>query len=445
MKPTILAIDDEADLLKTYQLILNKKFNVLTANSGPLGLETIKSKNPEVVLLDIRMPDWNGIKTLQEIKNFDETLDVIMVTASQELRTAIDSMKKGAYDFIVKPFDVNELVQVINNAIEKKRLLRENLYLKDTLDESYQYQQLVGHSASMVKIRQAIETIAQTKSTVLITGESGTGKELVARAIHAVSGRSGLPYVVVNCAAIPENLLESTLFGHEAGAFTGADSRKLGKFEIAHTGTIFLDEIGCMSYAMQSKLLRVLQESVIERVGGNNPIQIDVRVVAATNSNLKEQVTGGKFRDDLYFRLNVIPIDVPPLRHHKDDLPLLVQHFIKRFNRELNKNVKGFEKEALQKMLRYDWPGNVRELQNLVERAVVLGKNGVITSDEICLPESAGEETASNFNLARISFERELIEKTLEKTGHNQSLAAKILGMHRTTFISKMKALGIRQ
>jgi DNA-binding NtrC family response regulator len=444
MKPTILAIDDEADLLKTYQLILNKKFNVLTANSGILGLEIIKNKNPDVVLLDIRMPDWSGIKTLQEIKNFDETLDVIMVTASQELKHAIDSMKKGAYDFIVKPFDVNELVQVINNAIEKKQLLRENLYLKDSLDESHQYQQLVGRSAPMVKIQQAIETIAQTKSTVLITGESGTGKELVARAIHAVSGRANLPYVVVNCAAIPENLLESTLFGHEAGAFTGAESRKLGKFEIAHTGTIFLDEIGCMSYAMQSKLLRVLQESTIERVGGNNPIQIDVRVVAATNSDLKEQVQNGKFRDDLYFRLNVIPIHVPPLRHRKDDLPVLVQHFIKRFNRELNKNVKGFDKEALQKMLRYDWPGNVRELQNLVERAVVLGGNGIIGVDDICLPENTEEENLSNFNLARISFERELIEKTLEKTGRNQSQAAKILGMHRTTLISKIKSLGLR-
>jgi DNA-binding NtrC family response regulator len=353
-------------------------------------------------------------------------------------------MKKGAYDFIVKPFDVNELVQVINNAIEKKQLLRENLYLKDSLDESHQYQQLVGRSAPMVKIQQAIETIAQTKSTVLITGESGTGKELVARAIHAVSGRANLPYVVVNCAAIPENLLESTLFGHEAGAFTGAESRKLGKFEIAHTGTIFLDEIGCMSYAMQSKLLRVLQESTIERVGGNNPIQIDVRVVAATNSDLKEQVQNGKFRDDLYFRLNVIPIHVPPLRHRKDDLPVLVQHFIKRFNRELNKNVKGFDKEALQKMLRYDWPGNVRELQNLVERAVVLGGNGIIGVDDICLPENTEEENLSNFNLARISFERELIEKTLEKTGRNQSQAAKILGMHRTTLISKIKSLGLR-
>ncbi|MBU0687129.1 MAG: sigma-54 dependent transcriptional regulator [Candidatus Margulisbacteria bacterium] len=444
MKPTIIAIDDEKDLLKTYQLVLKKKFNVLIADSGEAGLEIIKKQNPETVLLDIRMPDWNGVKTLKEIKKYDKDLDVIMVTASQELKTAIDSMKQGAYDFIVKPFDVEELIKVITNAIEKRRLMKENLYLKDSLLESNKYQEMIGHSNAISNIIQTIETIAPAKSTILITGESGTGKELIARAIHNASPREKNPYVVVNCAAIPEKLCESTLFGHEAGSFTGADTKKLGKFEIADTGTIFLDEIGCLPYSMQSKLLRILQESVVERVGGSNSLQVDIRIIAATNTDLSEQVKNGKFREDLFFRLNVIPIHVSPLRYRKDDIPLLAQHFIQKFNTELNKKVKGFAKDAQTKLLKYDWPGNVRELQNIIERAVVLTKNDLITAAEIHLSLTDTIEDLSTFSLARTSFEKELIKNTLSKTKGNQTQAARLLGIHRTTLISKMKVLGIK-
>lgn len=445
-KPRILAVDDEADMLETYRSILHKKHSVLTADSGEKALKLARKENFDLVLLDIRMPGKDGIDILKEIKALGVGTEVIMVTASKDIASAVEAMRLGAFDYITKPFDVKELQAIIDKAIEKGALVRENLYLKESLKEASSYCDLIGSSPAMKVLYGTIEKVAPADSTILIYGESGTGKELVSRAIHQKSKRSAKPFVAVNCAAIPDNLLESELFGHERGSFTGALERKLGKFELASGGTLFLDEIGCMPVAMQAKLLRALESHTIERVGGEKEIEIDVRIISATNIDFHQHIKEGKFRQDLYYRLNVIPVNLPPLRERKEDIPLLTSYFMDKFNKMLNKKVKGFSVQAMRLLVNYSWPGNVRELQNLVERVVVLSKGEIIDKEELpFMGEERTEPAPGDSSLKELieHYEKDVIRKILAEKGENTSHAAKALKIPRTSLITRMRVLGL--
>lgn len=442
--PLILAIDDEKDMLETYQIIFKKRYSLLAINNALEGLTIIKNNNIFCVLLDIRMPGMDGLSALKKIREIDPDLPVIIITASRDLQTAVEAMKIGAIDFVVKPFENQELFKLIDKAIEKTRLIRENLYLKSALEEKTAFE-LLGQSPAMQKIFELIDASAATDSTVLITGESGTGKELIAAALHKQSRRKNMPFIAVNCAAIPDNLFESELFGHERGSFTGALDKKLGKFELAQDGTIFLDEIGCMSPALQAKLLRVLQEGEIERIGSGKPVAVDVRVICATNCDLIKMIKEKQFREDLYYRINVIPITVPPLRSRKEDIPLYLSYFLNRYNREMNKSIKGFTASAQDTLLSYPWPGNVRELQNLVERLAVLSSSDYIEKNELQLNIENPITRQSSFKAACDEFEKNYILTTLKENNYNQTITAKALGIHRTTLISKMVSLNLKK
>ena len=442
-KPLILTIDDEVDMLETYRSILSKKYEVITAESGEKALSVLKEKEVSLILLDIKMPKMNGIEILKRVKEDEPNLEVIMVTASKEIASAVEAMKLGALDYLTKPFEVKELLTVIEKALEKRALVKENLYLKESLKQATAYCDLIGRTPAIQKIYEIIDRAAPTDSTILIRGESGTGKEIVARAIHKKSKRSNKPFIAVNCAAIPENLLESELFGHERGAFTGAIERKLGKFELADGGTLFLDEIGCMSIAMQAKLLRVLEDKTIERLGGEKGIPVNVRIISATNIDFEKEIEKGNFRHDLYYRLNVIPIYLPPLRERKEDIPLFVQYFLEKFNKELNKKVAGFTPAALQIMTNYHWPGNVRELQNFIERLIVLSSNTIISEDDLQSLSASTEVKPQTLKEALNNYERLLIKRALSESNNNRSLAAKKLGIARSSLNSKIEALGI--
>ena len=448
IKTNILVVDDERDMLDTYISILSKHFNVFTSSTGKECLETIKKENIQLVLLDIKMPKQSGIETLKTIKEIDPQTDVIMVTASKEVKSAVECIKLGAYDYVTKPFEVDELTSLIGKVLERRELVRENACLRTIVADSDRFCELIGKSKAMKEIFKLIDDVSSVDSTVLITGESGTGKELTAKAIHKRSKRKNKPFVTVNCAAIPDNLLESELFGFEAGSFTGAYERKLGKFELASGGTIFLDEIGCMSPGMQAKILRALEDKKIDRLGGKISIPVDIRVISATNINFDKAIKEGKFREDLYYRLNVIPIRMPSLRERKEDIPLLIHHFMGKFNKDLNRNISGFTEEAINSLIAHDWPGNVRELQNLIERMVALSKNGRIVLSDLFLQTQQANEAAKDdyhdLERAISSFEKEYINEILEKTGGNQTQAAKILGIHRTTLLSKLKNLSLK-
>jgi len=373
-KPTILIVEDEKGMREALGLALRNRYNLFTAKHGKEALGMISDENIDLVLLDLLLPGLNGMKVLELIKSMDETIPVIMITAVKTIDSAVNAMKKGAYDYITKPFEVKELEVLIEKALERRLLQKENVSIKSQFEKKMGFEKIIGKSQQMQEVFRLIEDVAPSSATILICGESGTGKELVARAIHNRSPRLKKLFVALNCAAIPENLLESELFGHEKGSFTGAMEQHIGKFELAHQGTMFLDEIGTLPLSMQAKLLRALQEKTIERVGGNASIKIDVRIIAATNADLKRAVENGKFREDLYYRLNVIPILIPPLREREEDILLLAGYFLKKFNLEFGKNIKGFSEEAAKLLLEYRWPGNVRELENLIERLVVLGK-----------------------------------------------------------------------
>jgi DNA-binding NtrC family response regulator len=445
-KASLLAVDDEADMLETYRSILSKKFNLLTAGSGSQALEMLKNQNFSLILLDLKMPGQGGMETLRQIKEAEIEGEVVMVTASKEIASVVEAMKLGAIDYITKPFDVKELIVTLEKALEKRALLKENLYLKETLKETTAYCDLIGQSQAMKKLFNSIAQVAPTDSTILIQGESGTGKELVARAIHQKSKRAQKPFVAVNCAAIPENLLESELFGHERGSFTGALERRLGKFELADGGTLFLDEIGCMPTPMQAKLLRVLEDKTIERLGGEKGIPTDVRIVSATNIDFQKEIETGKFRHDLYYRLNVIPLNLTPLRERKEDIALFVQYFLNKFNRELNKKVKGLSIEAMSSLKEYHWPGNVRELQNLIERLVVLSTGAMISEQEIPFysgPKTKEGDSTQSLRQSLEEHEKQLIRQALAESGQNRTTAAKILGLPRSSLNSRIESLGI--
>ncbi len=439
-KAKILVIEDE-ELQRTELLDLLKEanFHVEGAASGHEALEKLESEYFDIVLIDRRLPDTDGIELLKQIKALDPTIDAIIVTAYGSIDTAVAAIKAGAYDYITKPVDVEELILRINHIVEKRSMEIELRALREELAEKLDID-FVFKSEQMRRVMDMVSHVAPTSSTVLITGESGTGKEMIARIIHQLSGRRGR-FVAVACPSIPESLIEAELFGYEKGAFTGAVGSKPGKFELADKGTIFLDEIGDMPMFAQAKILRVLQEREVERLGATKARKVDVRVIAATNQNLEELVREGRFREDLYYRINVIHIHIPPLRERKEDIIPLAEHFLKKISTQLHKQVSGFSREAVELLLSYDWPGNVRELENAVERAVVLAKTNLILPQD--LPISLKSERRASLKLEDV--EKEHIALVLNLTDWNISRAAEILGIHRNTLREKIKRYGLRQ
>ena len=437
-RPLVAAVDDEKDILDTIRAVLKNDYSVVGFTDPNEALSSISKKAVQVVLLDIRMPDMDGIALLKKLKASDPDIEVIMLTALSDSRSATEALKAGAFDYVNKPFDAEELSIIIGKAFEKRALARDVSAYK-AMSEPYAAE-FIGGSPAMQELFNGISRIAAADSTVLITGETGTGKELVAKSVHNSGSRAKRPFIAVNCAAIPENLFESELFGHERGAFTGAVERRAGKFEHAEGGTIFLDEIGCLPAAMQAKLLRVLQEGQITRIGGHEPVPVDARVIAATNIDLARAVRKGDFREDLFYRLNVIPLKVPPLRERGEDIVLLSGYFLKKFSRKMMKNTLSLSDGATAVLKKYPWPGNVRELENMVERLVVLSKNQVIG------PEDLPSELSDMSGQVRVplteaceKFEAEYITKAFRATGGNQTRTSDILNIDRTTLISKMK------
>jgi DNA-binding NtrC family response regulator len=453
-RPVALVIDDEQGVRESFRVILDGEFEVLEADEGAKGIEVLRSRRVDVVLLDVRMPGPPGPTFLPQILALDDRLAVIIVTAVKDLRTAVETIKGGAYDYVTKPFDVDEILALVRQAAERRALEREVHYLRAELDRAQGFDALVGRHPSMVRLYELIAQVAQTPATVLIAAETGTGKELVARAIHRQGPRRAQPLVAVNLAAIPDTLLESELFGHEKGAFTGAHARKMGKFELAHGGTLFLDEVGTLRVDLQAKLLRALQEREIERLGGGRPIPVDVRIIAATNVDLKAAVRARAFREDLFYRLNVVPIAIPPLRARKDDIPILVEHFLQKYSREFKKDVRGISRGALPALQAYDWPGNVRELENIIERSVALATGPVVHLDDLPVDLAIheinqrtggdGGQTSLPLHEARDRFEQAYVLRALERENGNRSRAARVLGMHRNTLLARLAAWGVR-
>jgi two-component system response regulator AtoC len=449
-RPVILVVDDDPGIREAFRLVLEEEYELIEAKDGPEALESLHGMPVDLVLLDVRLPGMDGIEVLERIKAIDEHVEVILVTAVQTVRAAVAAMKLGALDYLTKPFDEDEILPLIRRALERRALDREVIYLRSELARERDFDQLVGQHPVMQQLYQLISTVARNPLTVLITGESGTGKELVARAIHRQGPRRDGPFVPVNVAVISETLVESELFGHEKGAFTGAVSRKLGKFELAHQGTLFLDEIATLRFNLQAKILRALQEREIERVGGTRRIPVDVRVIAATNADLRKAIRSGNLREDLYYRLNVVPIAIPPLRDRREDIPLLVDHFIRRSNHLLHKRITGVSPAALDVLMAYRWPGNVRELQNVIERAVTLAHGTLIEVKDVpldlMLPDGrhlVDDPTSLPLREGRERFERQVILRVLERVRWNQSEAARLLGLHRNSLKLKLSTLGI--
>jgi two-component system nitrogen regulation response regulator NtrX len=442
----ILIVDDEPAIQGTLRAVLEDEgYRVTTAGSGEEAVRLVADEAPDLVFLDIWMPGMDGLETLAELKRGRPEATVIMISGHGTIETAVKATRLGAYDFIEKPMSLEKTLVSVTRALEHGRLERENAALRARLDIRTE---IIGGSEPMRALREAIATAAPTSGRVLIKGENGSGKELVARAIHALSGRREAPFVEVNCAAIPEELIESELFGHERGAFTGAVARRRGKFEMADGGTLFLDEIGDMSLKTQAKVLRALEEQVVERVGGREPIKVDVRVIAASNRNLEAFKAQGGFREDLFYRLNVIPIEVPPLRERRDDIPALIEHFIAVFSAENGKRLKPMSAEALAYFLAYEWPGNVRELRNMVERLVIMTAGDVIGPDDLPPPlrpkdGASGGEGPRSLKDARDAFERAYILAELRANDWNMTRTAERLGIERSHLYRKIKTYGI--
>ena len=438
-KGNILIVDDELIVRDSLSKWFREEgYEVGTADSARQALALLAQQNWDVALVDIKMPDVDGIELQGRFHEVRPDLLVIIMTGYASVETAVAALKNGAYDYVVKPFDPEEMAHTVQNALAHKRAEREVELLKERMAESNLPQDLVGQSAAMRTVFEAIQTVGPTEATVLITGESGTGKELIARAIHAASPRRYNRLVVIHCGALAETLLESELFGHEKGAFTGAQYRKKGSFEVADGGTVFLDEIGDISLKTQTDLLRVLQEREITRVGSSQPIHVDFRCVAATNKNLEALVEGGTFRPDLYYRLNVFRIDLPPLRQRKDDIPLLVNHFIHKFATSMNKPVTGVTREAMNLLQQYDWPGNIRELENAVERAMVVARYTELQEKDFTLRIPPGERNGMSLD----EVERAHILQVVDQCENNQTMAAQVLGIDRVTLHSKLKKYG---
>ena len=453
IKPTILIVDDEPGARQSLEVILEDDFHALTAESGHEALEIVQKEHVDLVLLDIHMPEMDGLEVLRKIKERDEEIDVIMISALNLARKAVDAIQLGAYDYITKPYETEDILSTVARVIHKRNLHKELNFLRKEVEAFRGFDQIISENKTMLEIFELVKKVAITSTNVLITGESGTGKELIARSIHRRGNRESAPFVAINCAAIPSELMESEMFGHEKGAFTGAHTRTIGRFEYANGGTLFLDEISMLRSDLQAKLLRVLQEREIERIGSNKPIKVDIRVISATNTNLENAVAQGQFRRDLYFRLNVVPIPIPPLRERREDIPLLAKHFLNKFNIAFNKKIPGFSEKALVALTRYHWPGNIRELENLIERIVVLSP----ADDKIDLKnipieilmdsdQYIQDVEMKKGGLIRIreAVEKRIILNVLETSKWNQTETAKILKVNRNTLLQKAKQLGIR-
>jgi DNA-binding NtrC family response regulator len=457
-KAKILVADDEAKIREYFSDVLrHEDFEVDIAQNGEIAIELIDKDVYDIALIDLNMPKVDGMSVLKYINENSYGTIGIILTGYATIRNAVEAMKSGAFDYLAKPVKMEEVLMVINRALEFRDIKRENLALKNQLKKKYKFENFIGDSTPMHKVFKIIEKVADTDSTVLILGESGTGKELVAKAIHYNSMRRDKPLIPVNCGAIPEELLESELFGHEKGAFTNAIRTRIGRFELANCGSIFLDEIGEMSPHLQVKLLRILQEQEFERVGGTKTIKCDIRVIAATNRDLDKLVKDGQFREDLYYRLKVIPVVIPPLRERRSDIPLLVHHFMENISKSRKKKIKGMSKDIVKAFMEYDWPGNVRELENIIERMIILSEGDELTIQD--LPDKIIEkhhheedavdpvipEEGFSLNNAINEYERLLIVRALEKADWVKNRAAKILNMNRTTLVEKIKKQGIER
>ena len=453
-KNNVLVVDDDhAHRTMLSTLISGWGYSVTEADDGSTAIEKVKETTFDLVLMDVRMVRVSGLEALETIKFYNPAIPVIIMTAYSSVENAVAALKQGAYDYLTKPLDFDKLKITITRAMEHTRLKEENRLLKESLGEHFNRQNIIGRSPAMVNLLETVAQVAPSEATVLITGDSGTGKELIAGAIHYNSSRKDGPFVKINCAAITETLLESELFGHEKGAFTGADRRKEGRFYQAHGGSLFLDEVSEMSLTMQVKLLRVLQEREFTRVGGEKPIQVDVRVIVATNKDLPELIRKGGFREDLYYRLNVVDLEIPSLKQRREDVPLLSHHFLQLFAKRNNKEIRGFTPQAMDHLIRYDWPGNVRELMNAIERAIVLSRSDYLSEKDfqiIAEPESTNNNKAADISSINIDgtasleeVEKATILRTIEATKGNKSEAARRLGITRKTLHKKLKIYGL--
>lgn len=446
----ILVVDDEPlqrDILKT--ILTSEGYETYTASSGEEAMKLIATYNPEVVLTDLKMEGMDGLGLLEQVKSLKEPPAVIMMTAFGTISLAVEAMKHGAFDFLTKPLEKDIVLVTIQKALEKMELLKKTQELQQALYEKFDIDSIVGHSKAMKNVINLIRKVSTSPVTVLILGESGTGKELIARAIHYNSPRATKPFTAINCAAIPENLIESELFGYEPGAFTGATARKKGLFEATNGGTLFLDEIGDLPPLTQSKILRVLQEKEIRRLGGRDAIKVDVRIIAATNKDLEKEMKEGRFREDLYYRLRVVTVELPPLRQRKEDIPALVNHFIEKYNNEFGKRVKGIDSLAMKALSEYSWPGNIRQLESVIERAVLMCDSDTIKIEEIKtelkIPMASGildfdlPEEGINFE----NLEKELLKKAMAKANNVAARAARLLGMSYKTFWYRWEKFGL--
>jgi len=446
--PSILVIDDKESMRTMLSDVLTDEgYQVDAASGGKEGLDLARVKGYDLAITDMKMPDVDGLEVLSGLKNLDNDMSVIIMTAYGTVETAVAAMKSGAYDFVTKPFDPDHLTVIVERALENRRLLAENSLLREELAQSLGFSEIIGQNEKMKDVSRLIQKVAGSDTSVLLQGESGTGKELFARAIHNLSPRRDKPYVAINCAAIPRELLENELFGSEKGAFTSSVARKMGKFEIANNGTIFLDEIGDMDISLQAKLLRVLQQKCFERLGGNKSVSVDVRVIAATNMDLAEMIKKKQFREDLYYRLSVFPVTIPPLRERYDDIKPLADYFINKYCLEMKKPVKSLSREALALMEKYHWPGNVRELENTIERSIILAEGKKITPEhlairlpstsEIRLREGAGlKEIGAH---AQMQAERSAIIRVLKQVRNNKRKCSEVLKIDYTTLFDKLK------
>lgn len=454
--PNILIIDDEPLMrISITDALREEGYNIHSAASGSEGLVAIRGNAYDVIITDLRLPEVDGMQILKTCKQVTPKSKILMITAYGSVETAVEAMKEGAYDYVTKPFSMDELIILVSRMIALRELEDENIYLKEKIEEKYDFSGIVGRSEKMLEVFEKIRIVAPTDTTVLITGESGTGKELVASALHYNSMRKGEAFIKVSCAALPETLLEAELFGHEKGAFTGAIKQKKGRFELAHKGTLFLDEIGEITPPVQVKLLRVLQEREFERLGGTETIEVDVRIICATQRDLKKEVQKGRFREDLYYRLNVVPLFMPPLRARKEDILLLADHFLKIFTGQMKKPVKELSVEVKELLMIHSYPGNVRELENAIKRAITLCRDGIIQPrdlpEEICRWSNEGVDVMDHIQYSEplsnaVSlFEKKYIMKVLEETKGSKTLAAKLLGISRKTLWEKCKAFDMER